>query len=93
MRISVFGMGYVGCVSSACFADLGFEVIGVDVNPNKLALIKEGQSPIIEPGLDELILKVIQNGKLRVTESAEEAVKNTDISMVCVGTPSKSNGS
>ncbi|KAA3610956.1 MAG: nucleotide sugar dehydrogenase [Calditrichaeota bacterium] len=93
MRISVFGMGYVGCVSAACFADMHHEIIGVDVNLQKLDLIKKGQSPIIEPGLDELLAQVIKTGALQVTDSAEYAIKNSDISMVCVGTPSKQNGS
>ncbi|HHL72650.1 MAG TPA: nucleotide sugar dehydrogenase [Bacteroidetes bacterium] len=93
MKISVFGMGYVGCVSAACFADQGHEVIGVDVNPQKLAMINRGESPIIEPGLDEMLKKVVSAGKLRVTDSADEAVRGSDVSMVCVGTPSRANGS
>ncbi|MCA9734854.1 MAG: nucleotide sugar dehydrogenase [Deferribacteres bacterium] len=93
MRISVFGMGYVGCVSAACFADMHHNVIGVDVNLQKLDLIKKGQSPIIEPGLDELLAKVIKSGQLTISDSAEYAIKNSDVSMVCVGTPSLPNGS
>lgn len=93
MRIAIFGMGYVGCVSAACFASLGHDVIGVDINTHKLGLIKKGDSPIIEPGLDELFKKVIDEGKLTVSDNAKDVVKKTDISMVCVGTPSRDNGS
>ncbi len=93
MKISVFGMGYVGCVSAVCFADMQHEVIGVDVNLQKLDLIKGGQSPIIEPGLDELLAQVIKSGHLQVTDSADFAIKNSDVSMICVGTPSLPNGS
>ncbi len=93
MRISVFGLGYVGCVSGACLANMGHDVIGVDVNPDKLDTIRSGQSPIIEPGLSELLSAVVKNGKLTVTSDVEEAIRGSEISMVCVGTPSRLNGS
>ncbi|MDQ7065557.1 MAG: nucleotide sugar dehydrogenase [candidate division KSB1 bacterium] len=93
MKISVFGLGYVGCVSAACLADMGHEVIGVDVNPKKLDMVRRGESPIIEPGLDELLKKVVDAGQLRVTEDAEAAVLDSDVSLICVGTPSRMNGS
>ena len=93
MRISIFGIGYVGCVSAACFARAGHEVIGVDVNPTKVEIINSGNSPIVEPGIGELIRDVVKEGKLSATTDTAHAVKSTDISLVCVGTPSKPNGS
>ncbi len=93
MKISIFGLGYVGCVSAACLAHDGHEVIGVDVNPDKVELVKSGRSPIIEPGLEELIHEVVSTNRLHVTLSSEEAVHNSEISLICVGTPSNSNGS
>lgn len=93
MKISVFGIGYVGCVSAACFAREGHEVVGVDVNPTKVEIINSGASPIVEPGIGELIRDVVKEGKLSATTDTAHAVKSTDISLVCVGTPSKPNGS
>ena len=93
MKISIFGIGYVGCVSAACFAHAGHDVIGVDVNPTKVDIINSGKSPIVEPQMNELIHDVVKSGKLRATTDSLEAVKASDISLVCVGTPSKSNGS
>ncbi len=93
MRIAVFGLGYVGCVSAACFAKEGHEVIGVDVNQDKVDIINSGKSPIVEPGLDEFIADVVSNGKLRATTDYMEAVANADVSLICVGTPSRKNGS
>src|SRR5688500_12969832 len=92
MRIAVFGMGYVGCVSAACLTDLGHEVIGVDVNRDKLAMVREGRSPVIEPGLDALLAKGVACGKLTVGANPPAAVAASDLSMVCVGTPSRANG-
>ena len=93
MRISIFGIGYVGCVSAACFARAGHEVIGVDVNPTKVEIINSGASPIVEPGIGELIRDVVKEGKLSATTDTAHAVRSTDVSLVCVGTPSKPNGS
>lgn len=93
MKIAVFGLGYVGCVSAACLADMGHSVIGVDVNPSKIEMIRQGKAPIIEDGLDEMLARVIAQGRLNVTTCAVEAVVQSEISMVCVGTPSRSNGS
>src|SRR5438552_19047161 len=93
MRISVFGLGYVGCVSAACFAKEGHQVIGVDVNESKVGIINSGKSPIVEPGIGELIEEMVFLGTLRATNDSVEAVLSTDVSMVCVGTPSNPNGS
>ena len=92
MKISVFGLGYVGSVSAGCLAALGHEVIGVDVNPMKVDLINTGQSPVIEAGLDALIAKGIETGRLRADMRACETVAGSDVSLICVGTPSDSNG-
>ena len=93
MKLSVFGLGYVGCVSAACFADEGNEVIGVDVNPTKVEIINDGKSPIVEEGISELIAKVVKAGRLSATTDSEHAIRESDLSLVCVGTPSNQNGS
>jgi GDP-mannose 6-dehydrogenase len=93
MRVSVFGLGYVGSVSAASFAADGHDVIGVDVNPTKVDSLNDGRSPIVEPGLDELIRSTRQDGRLRATTGTAEAVHATDLSLLCVGTPSRRNGS
>jgi GDP-mannose 6-dehydrogenase len=93
MKISIFGIGYVGCVSAACLARAGHEVIGVDVNLTKVEIINNGASPIVEPEINELIRDVVKTGKLRATTDSAQAVNESDISLVCVGTPSKPNGS
>jgi GDP-mannose 6-dehydrogenase len=93
MRLSVFGLGYVGCVSAACFAKEGHDLIGVDVNPTKVEIINGGQSPIVETGVGELIGEMVAAGKLRATTSSGEAVLESEISLICVGTPSHANGS
>ena len=93
MRVSVFGLGYVGSVSAASFANDGHEVVGVDVNPDKVRAINEGRSPIVEPGLDELLKRATEEKRLRATTSTAEAVHTTDLSLICVGTPSRKNGS
>jgi len=93
MRISVFGMGYVGAVSAACLARDGHDVVGVDVDPLKLELLRSGRSPIVEEGIQELTAKVVAAGKISVTDNVEDAVARSDLSFVCVGTPSSPNGS
>lgn len=93
MNVSVFGLGYVGSVSAASFAADGHTVIGVDVNPDKVASLNEGRSPIVEKGLDELIRDNTANGTLRATTSTSDAVENSELSLICVGTPSRRNGS
>ncbi|WP_433250294.1 nucleotide sugar dehydrogenase [Streptosporangium sp. CA-135522] len=93
MRISVFGLGYVGCVSAACLAASGHEVIGVDVNPTKIDLITRGQAPVVEERIGELTAEVVRSGALRATTDVAEAINGTEISLICVGTPSAPNGS
>jgi GDP-mannose 6-dehydrogenase len=93
MKVSVFGLGYVGSVSAASFAADGHEVVGVDVNPSKVSSVNDGRSPIVENGLNDLIHDQAARGALRATTSAAEAVAGTDVSLVCVGTPSRKNGS
>lgn len=92
MRISVHGLGYVGCVSAVCAANSGHNVIGVDINETKVQMINNRKSPIVEPGLEQLIQKSVEKGKLKATMDAVSAVMKSDISLVCVGTPSKENG-
>lgn len=87
MRISIFGLGYVGMVTAACFAKDGHHVIGVDVNKNKVDLINRGESPIIEPGLEDLLKQGVQSGQIQATVDAEDAVMATEISLISVGTP------
>jgi GDP-mannose 6-dehydrogenase len=93
MRLSVFGVGYVGCVSAACFANDGHTVIGVDVNRTKVEILNRGDSPIVEPGISDLVRQAVYSGHLNATIDSATAVHNSDISLVCVGTPSKPNGS
>src|ERR671913_1073854 len=93
MRVSVFGLGYVGSVSAASFASDGHDVVGVDVNPDKVRAVNEGRSPIVEPGLDDLLARGVAEGRLRATTDTAEAVRATEGSLLCVGTPSRKNGS
>jgi len=89
----VFGLGYVGSVSAACFAEDGHDVVGVDVAPAKVQSLNDGRSPIVEKGLDDLIRQNVSNGRLRATTSTADAIAGSDISLICVGTPSRKNGS
>src|SRR5207237_6766172 len=93
MRVSVFGLGYVGSVSAASFAADGHVVVGVDVNADKVAASNAGRSPIVEPGLDDLLARNAAEGRLRATTNAAEAIADTEVSLLCVGTPSRKNGS
>lgn len=93
MRLSVFGIGYVGCVSAVCFAKEGHSVIGVDVNAGKVEMINAGDSPIVEAGIGPLLKEVVKSNRLKATTDATEAVHNSDVSLICVGTPSNPNGS
>ncbi len=92
MKISVFGLGYVGTVSAGCLADDGHEVVGVDPLPTKVDLINRGQSPIIEADIGEIIAATAKTGRLRATSDPVEAIRETELSFVCVGTPSQPNG-
>jgi GDP-mannose 6-dehydrogenase len=93
MKVSVFGLGYVGSVSAAAFAADGHDVVGVDVNPDKVAAVNAGRSPIVEPGLEQLLEQGVAQQRLRATTSTSDAVNATDMSLICVGTPSRKNGS
>jgi GDP-mannose 6-dehydrogenase len=93
MKISIFGLGYVGSVSAACFSDRGHNVIGVDPNATKVALMASGNAPIVEPELGTLTENAIRKGLMSATTDANTAVLNSDVSFVCVGTPSQNNGS
>lgn len=92
MRISIFGMGYVGSVTAACLAKEGNEVIGVDISREKVDQLSTGRSPIVEEKIGEIIADTIAEGRLRVTLDARAAVNETDVSMICVGTPSAEHG-
>ena len=93
MKISVFGLGYVGCVSSACLAKSGHKVTGVDINQTKVDIINSGKSPVVEKDIDRVINEVVTAGKLIATQDGRKAVKDSQVSMICVGTPSNENGS
>jgi GDP-mannose 6-dehydrogenase len=92
MRISVFGMGYVGTVSAACFAELGHDVIGVDINPAKVDMINRGLSPVVEEGLDEAVSAAVKARRLRAIADTETAVLQSDVSLISVGTPMSRTG-
>jgi len=91
MRVSVFGLGYVGAVTAACLARAGHEVVGVDLSEEKVAMLNRATPPVVEPGLAEVLAEVVPR-RLRATTSALEAVEATEVSLVCVGTPGRSNG-
>lgn len=93
MRVTVLGLGYVGSVSAACLAARGHGVIGADIEPTKVEMINDGRSPVVEELIGELTAEVVGNGALRATADVAEAVRASDITLVCVGTPSASNGS
>ena len=92
MKISVFGLGYVGAVTSGCLSTLGHSVIGVDYSKPKVALINQGKAPVIELDLDKTIGEAVGSGQLSATHDANEAILATDLSLICVGTPSRRNG-
>jgi GDP-mannose 6-dehydrogenase len=92
MRISIFGLGYVGAVSCGCLADLGHTIIGCDVSKAKVDLIRAGKPPIVEEGLPELLEKAIKHGRLTALTDGDEAVRTSDAALVCVGTPSTPSG-
>jgi GDP-mannose 6-dehydrogenase len=92
MRISIFGLGYVGAVSLGCLARDGHQVVGVDIDEVKLGLIRQGESPVIEEGMPELIAATVDQGSVEVCNDVSLGVNETDISFICVGTPSLNNG-
>jgi GDP-mannose 6-dehydrogenase len=92
MRVSVFGLGYVGSVTAARLAADGHQVIGCDVDPGKVAAMAAGKPPLSETGLEELVRDAHQKGRLRATTSCEEAVAHSDLALVCVGTPTAGGG-
>ena len=92
MKISIFGLGYVGTVSAGCLAQDGHEVIGVDPVRTKVDLINAGQTPIVEADIGEIIAATVKAGRLRATSDAGQAIAQTELSFVCVGTPSQVNG-
>jgi len=92
-RVAVFGLGYVGTVSAACLASRGNSVIGVDVSAEKVDLINQGQSPVVEELLDDLVAEQVAEGRLCATNNCADAVANSDVALVCVGTPSAPDGS
>jgi GDP-mannose 6-dehydrogenase len=93
MNIAVFGMGYVGCVTAACLAESGHNVIGVDVSADKVATINAGKSPIVEDRIEDMLTQAVSRGALRASMDAALAIRETELSLVCVGTPSQANGS
>lgn len=92
MRISVFGLGYVGVVTAACFAREGHDILGIDKDPHKVDLMNGGKSPIIEDQIGDFVEQAVTSGRLKATTSCEEAVASTDMAIVCVGTPSLPGG-
>ncbi len=93
MKISIFGLGYVGAVSLACLSRDGHDVIGVDIDPTKLDLIAAGKTPVVEEGMVDLMASVAASGRVTVTTNVQQALLDSEISLVCVGTPSAANGS
>jgi GDP-mannose 6-dehydrogenase len=92
MDIAIFGLGYVGAVSSACLSTAGHTVVGVDSNEAKAALINAGRSPVVEKGVDEMIAAAVAEGRLRATTDHRAAIRASEVAIVCVGTPSRGNG-
>jgi GDP-mannose 6-dehydrogenase len=92
MKVVVLGLGYVGTVTAAGLAKTGHEVVGVDVDPFKVGCIAAGRSPVIEPGINELVSEVVASGHLRATHRIEDALEGADVSLICVGTPSSASG-
>lgn len=92
MQIAVFGMGYVGCVTGACLAQMGHRVCGVDISKTKVRMINDAHSPIVEKGMERLVARVVPTGRFRATLHAAEAMKGADLSLITVGTPERRNG-
>ncbi len=92
MKLSIFGLGYVGAVTATCLADCGFHVVGVDVNHAKVDMINNGQAPIIEEAIGDLVARAVESKRLVATVDVDKAIAETDASLICVGTPSMANG-
>jgi GDP-mannose 6-dehydrogenase len=92
VRISVFGLGYVGAVTAGCLTEQGHQVIGVDIHPQKVEDLNRGRPPIVEPGLEVLLHQGREKALLRATQNCDEAVSGSEVSLICVGTPSQSSG-
>src|SRR5271157_3454310 len=90
-HVAVFGLGYVGCVSAACLADMGYHVVGIDRDESKVGNILKGVAPFFEPGLEAVVARTVSAGRLTATTNVE-AVIDADIALICVGTPSEKNG-
>jgi len=93
MRITIFGSGYVGLVSGACLADAGNDVVCVDIDPRKIDMLKAGEVPIHEPGLDAVVKRNFDAGRLRFTTDAKEGVEHGQFQLIAVGTPPDEDGS
>jgi GDP-mannose 6-dehydrogenase len=93
VKIAVYGLGYVGCVTAAAFAELGNDVVGVDTNERKVDMLRRGEAPVLEPGLAELVSSGLGAGRLTATTDGEAAATEADVSLICVGTPSRVDGS
>src|SRR5215831_13689391 len=93
MRVSVFGLGYVGSVTAACLAECGHQVIGVDLDPLKVDCINRGRAPFYEAGLTDLVAKNVSANRLRALVDEAEAINESDVALICVGTPSNCDGS
>ncbi len=91
-QIAVIGLGYVGCVTAACLANLGHRVIGVDRDTHKVENVLSGKAPFYEPGLEELVRNTVASGRLSASTSSEEGLRHADVALICVGTPSEKSG-
>src|SRR5882762_3735994 len=91
-NISIFGLGYVGSVTAACLAQQDHQVLGVDLNPDKVNLLESGHSPIVEAGMEDLVSAGRRACRLRATTDTISAIIQSDISFICVGTPNQPNG-
>ncbi|MGH9679213.1 MAG: 2-dehydropantoate 2-reductase N-terminal domain-containing protein, partial [Candidatus Acidiferrales bacterium] len=92
MKLAVIGCGYVGLVSGACLAEAGHEVIATDNDSSKIATLLSGKVPIYEPNLDKVLASVVQEGRLRFTANGGEAIRDSDVVFICVGTPPTESG-
>ena len=93
MKVTVFGLGYVGSVTAAALARDGHEVVGVDVSVPKIEALNAGRAPVLEPGVDAIVAEAVSAGRLRATDDPADGLSDADVSLICVGTPSRSDGS